>query len=69
MAGSRVVSRAMIRGRVGGRIKLRPAGIGWDAAGLLILVGYVRDECKVIEGRSFTLFVPRTPLLFGDVRR
>jgi hypothetical protein len=33
----------------------RPAGIGWDAAGLLILVGYVRDERKVRARRFFTL--------------
>jgi hypothetical protein len=46
-----------------------PAGMGWDAAGLLILVCYVRDERKVRERIFFTLFVPCTPLLLGDVRR
>ncbi len=66
----RMGSEGYLEGPLRARCQSRnPAGIGWDAAGLLILVGYVRDERKVRERIFFTLFVPRAPLLSGNVRR
>ncbi len=50
----------------------RPAGIGWDAAGLLILVGYVQDERKVRARRFFTLVTGsyrQLPAVTGSYRQ
>jgi hypothetical protein len=57
-------------GRNGGMA--RPAGIGWDAAGLLILVGYVWDERKVRARRFFTLVTGsywQLPAVTGSYRQ